>query len=291
MSFQVYADESGGKGQGGYAVMVGVLADAVDWIHFSEDWARVLAIEPAVSAFHMYEAMHHLGEFRRWSSEERDSRINKLIDVVNHFDLRGVLVSVDLDAHKEIVDAYFRDSLGEVIKSERKISKAATDPYFHLFQFTILGAARYLYDRGFRERFEMIFDESRIIGLRVRQWWPAIREMAPPRLSSLLPPDPLFHDDKRAIPLQLADIVAASTRLRAVDDYRFDWIVSAMDGLKWTKEQLVLDRAALEKIYSPRDQSQELRPEVIDYIHRLVVDGNPPDGMSLEWRMTDGPNP
>ena len=93
--------------------------------------------------------------------------------------------------------------------------KILADPHFHAFLAIIAVVCNEVLDSGVNEQVEIIFDEHVIFGPRVALWYPVVKEMIQRSkieeinaISNILPPHPMFRDDKQFVPLQAADILA-----------------------------------------------------------------------------------
>jgi hypothetical protein len=245
---QAYVDESGGKGEGKWLTLVGLIAKAEDWAAFSDLWRSLLDIPPAVSAWHMKDAAHFAGEFSGWARATRDARLWLLASAVNDFSITALHCSVDLDAHKE-----FMAPIGN-LRAPRKsraarIGKILHEPYWLCFHSMIMAVCYELIDHETKDRFEIIFDEHSILGPRVKVWYPVIRAYMEPHEQEIMPVEPLFRDDTKFVPLQCADILAWVLH-RELDDrqHTFGWIPNAMHGLVWSGHRQIFDRGRLKGI-------------------------------------------
>jgi hypothetical protein len=263
MPMQAYVDESGDKGQGDWLTLVGLIASAEEWAKFSDDWRAVLNQPPAVSAWHMREAVNLKEEFRRWSAEERDARLRQLSDVVNKYQITALHASVDIPAYMEFM-APLIDVPFSVRRKKSSAKRVIHEPYWIGFNAIIMAVCYELIDQGATERFEIIFDEKKIFGPRVRAWYPAMRIWMDPHEDAIMPVDPVFRDDKEFVPLQCADLLAwilhrdliendgnstfLSPRRAQGTGRSFDWIKNAMHGLVWSGHRQLFDRARLQGI-------------------------------------------
>jgi hypothetical protein len=74
MPVQAFVDESGGKGQGRYFVMAGLIAHSDHCRIFSDAWQACLSTEPTIAYFKMREAAGLTGQFYGWSETEQNDK-------------------------------------------------------------------------------------------------------------------------------------------------------------------------------------------------------------------------
>jgi uncharacterized protein DUF3800 len=108
MPVQVFADESGGKGQGRHFVMAGLIAEAESWAAFSNEWTACLdrpheRTGRRVRLFKMTEAANCTGGFYGLNDQERDNKLVEFARIINRH-VKYVTASViDLDAHARLL--------------------------------------------------------------------------------------------------------------------------------------------------------------------------------------------
>jgi hypothetical protein len=262
---QAYVDESGDKGQGSWLTLVGLVAHAEEWAVFADEWRSVLNQPPAIKAWHMRDAVNLQKGFRRWTPDERDDRLRQLSDVVNRHEITALHCSVDIPAYMEfmapLIDVPFSS---EKRKRSRALRAIHEQPYWICFHSMVMAVCYELIDKGVTERFEIIFDEKKTLGPRVRSWYPAMRIWMEPHEDAIMPVDPLFRDDEEFAPLQCADILAWILRRDLIDgdgapvflsprkverqSHSFDWVKNAMHGLVWSGHRQLFDRKRLQGI-------------------------------------------
>jgi Protein of unknown function (DUF3800) len=237
MPVRAFVDESIG---GGHFVLAGLIAPAESWKEFSTEWDACLKRHPAIEYFKMREAAKLLqGQFRGWYASERDNKLRELLRIIDKYSKVLISYSVDLKAHAETF--------------ARVNEKPLNEPYFWSFQTMIMSVCLELWDRGLREKFEIIFDEQVIFGRRSKVWYPVVRDVCQrlfPEEYSLLPVDPLFRNDKEFLPLQASDLFAWLF-LRVVNNQKhtFDWIRGEMRSLVYSEENSQhFDRERMEAI-------------------------------------------
>jgi hypothetical protein len=256
---QAFVDESGG---GKHFVMAGLIADSESWIEFSDEWRVCLDQPPAIKVFKMRDAAGLSGAFYKWTKEDRDNRLRQLARIINRYAVITTHSVIDLDAFEE------------VWKKQRWSPQ--NDVYFWPFHNTIMAACFALWDRGIREKFEIIFDENVIFGPRARVWYPVIREgmrIREPEAFTIMPVDPLFRSDDEFLPIQAADLFAWCIR-RATDqggDAGFEWLLDEMKDVQVTEYSQYYDRERMEAVSA--DALRQLREGLIppEY-HKLYVE-------------------
>jgi hypothetical protein len=106
-------------------------------------------------------------------------------------------------------------------------------------QNTIMAVCHHLWDIGWRERFEIIYDMQMISGPKARARYPVIQrlmELKYPDQAKILPVDPMFKTDDESLPLQAADLFAWCLRNATdrQDTKTFAWLLKDMPNLRGT---------------------------------------------------------
>jgi hypothetical protein len=144
-------------------------------------------------------------------------------------------------------------------------AKPMHEPYFWPFQNTVLAAAFTLYDKGWRERFEAIFDENVIFGTRAKMWYPVIREsmrIREPHTFPSLPVDPIFKTDDEVLPLQASDLFAWCFRVgtdvgESADDRPFEWLLTELRNVSLSDHRQYYDQERLTSVMALTKQQQD----------------------------------
>jgi hypothetical protein len=253
MVVQAFVDDSGGKGSTRHFVLAGLVGSAEVWAEFSDEWAACLKQSPSIPVFKMKDAMGRpSGHFFGMTESERDAKLLALARIINRYPKIATFSIIDLDAHAQTW------ALGP---------KPQSEPYFWPYQNTIMAVCHALWDAGWRERFEIIYDEDVIFGPRARPWYPAIKkmfEMTYPEQGAILPVDPMFKTDDEFLPLQAADMFAGCLRYM-VDSQDFEthaWLLNAMPNVQATG-------------YSQFYDLQRMK-DVMAEAQRLFAEGKPP---------------
>jgi hypothetical protein len=221
MPIQAFVDESGSDK---HFLMVGLVGHSENWKEFSEEWAFCLKQPPAISLFKMKEAANYGGQFYGVDPTMRDAKLRSLARIINKHARIVTWSIINLEAHSE---------------TWARMPKPHCDPYFWPFQNSIMAVCYTLWDAGWRERFEIIFDEHRIWGPRARVWYPIIREnleLREPGPGTIMPIDPMFKTDNEFLPIQAADLFAWCIR-KATDkqgENGFEWLLAELKNVKTT---------------------------------------------------------
>lgn len=222
MTAQAFVDDSGGKGQSRNFVLAGLVSDSERWAAFSREWQSCLDQYPRIAVFKMREAASRTGAFRRFTEEQRDSRLRSLAQVINRYAEFAIWTAIDLEAHAQ---------------TWAKLEKPKSEVYFWPFHTLILGTCFDLWEEcKWREPFEIIFDEQLIFGERARKWYPLMREIVRikyPEEFAILPAEPMFRKDDEHLPIQAADLWAWCLRKNSDDPTAgsFEWLLEEMQNV------------------------------------------------------------
>ena len=214
MPIQAFVDDSGGKGQTRHFVLAALAGHSESWMEFSDEWRACLAEQPTIRSLKMREAASCSGQFRGMNEEQRNAKLRALAKIINRHARLVTCSVIDLDAHAK--------TWARGIKPQR-------DPYFYPFHNSIAAICFSLWDKGWRERFEIVFDEDVIFGPRAKLWYPVIKAILKhrePEAATILPIDPLFRSDDEFLPIQAADLFAWVIRKKHDDPAfdAFDWL-------------------------------------------------------------------
>lgn len=263
---QAFVDDSGHKGGPPHFVLAGLVAPAENWAAFSEEWAACLSETPAIPIFKMREAAGRNGHFRHFTEKERDDKVRRLAKIINRYADFYTYSIIDLSAHAE--------TWGTLAL------KPHHEPYFWPFHTTIMATCFQLWDLGWRERFEIFFDEQVIFGPRAKLWYPVVREVInykEPEASQILPIDPVFRTDDEFLPIQAADLFAWWIR-RNFDtplEPSFAWLVDEFSSLKGTEYSQYYDRERMQAVF---DEGKRLAsagefPDEISRAYKSISEG------------------
>lgn len=217
MPIQIFIDESGGRTQGRYFVMAGLISTAEKWAAFSDAWRGCLDRAPRWKSLHMTEVA---SKRRRAGDEKRvviEGKLLELSAIIGEHVEAGIYIEIEVEPFYEV----FKD-----FNPKRRMDWL----YFYAFYGIMMGTCMDLLDAKVKEKLEIIFDENKMHGPRTLQYYPLTREfmrVQHPASDLLLPPSPIFKTDDEFVPLQAADLMAWS-RLRAGDDFPFGFLFDTL---------------------------------------------------------------
>jgi hypothetical protein len=249
LAIQAFVDDSGGKGSTPHFVLAGLIGGSESWAEFSEEWAAALREPPAIPLLKMSHAGGKpTGHFRFMSERERDAKLRRLARVLNQAPRIATYSVIDLEAHA---------------KTWATQARPHSEPYFWPYQNTIMAVCHTLWESGWRERFEIIYDIDVIFGPRARHWYPFIRrlmEIKFPEEATILPVDPMFRSDDEFLPLQAADLFAWCARdsFDKKNDGQFAWLFEEFINIRGTIYSQYYD---LERMTAVMAESQRLFAE------------------------------
>lgn len=242
MTLQGYFDDSGSSANEPIYVLAGFVSDYPTWAHFSDKWRAALDRE-GIAYLKMSEAMRRDGEFARgWSASHRDAFIYELVETIAKHTRLRVSASVKRSDFEDLFHGL--PARGEYME----------DPYQLLFW----GICRLVVEAQFRagqtEPCDFIFDTHGATGERARAWWPHWDGWIHPSRRHLLGDPPMFRDEKRALPIQAADMYAWLVRHRLLGPDVERWQAKAffkalqcvpVQHFRLTRDRLVGLRASL----------------------------------------------
>lgn len=262
MVAQVFVDDSGGKGHSRNFFLVGLVSTSERWGRFSAEWRACLDQRPSIQLFKMRDAASLSGEFRHFSVEQRDARLRELAQIINRHAEFVLWTAIDLDAHAQ--------TWGE-------LPKPLSEVYFWPFHTLIMGACFDLWEEcGWREPFEVIFDEQLVFGERARQWYPLVQQIlrrSYPEEGKILPPTPQFGKDDDHLPIQAADLFAWCLRKNTDDPEAksFEWL---LEELRDVSQSTYCNYYDLDRMSAVRAEST-----------RLITSGEVPQDLIVEARL------
>jgi Protein of unknown function (DUF3800) len=201
---QAYVDDSG-KSEPPVYVLAGFVATAKTWAAFSDDWKEILSLGPLpLKYFKMAEAAScESGQFRFWSEERRNERVNQLVAVIKRHLTYGVCSIIPHKVFEEVL-------------KRRKIFRTVKTP-FHLALFLIQVELWMQHKKwGDPTRVDFIFDKE-ILTQDMRTLYEVMKNGARPEMKALMGDSLIEGDDKDFMPLQAADMLAWKVR-RHMDD-------------------------------------------------------------------------
>src|SRR5947209_18589160 len=98
-----FVDDSGSGGDSPYFVLAGFVASESTWNRFIPDWQAVLNLHPSLTYFKMAEAESLKAQFSVFTRNQRDLRLQQLIDVILAHDPCEVSIAVSAKDYGEIL--------------------------------------------------------------------------------------------------------------------------------------------------------------------------------------------
>lgn len=194
---RAFIDDSGSGGDSTWYVLAGYLGTIRGWDSFDSQWTAVLHSHPYVEYFKASEAesLRREGPWAGITKEQRDAKIDALIEVIGRCARRSICVRIKQVDYDQIVKG--------------NVPRKWDSPYFLLFT-TVVGAAIMIEGLdGDYDDVDFVFDSDsrhqRQFGLML------------PHLGRMRSTDGRFvgairGDEKKLLPLQAADLLAWQTR-------------------------------------------------------------------------------
>lgn len=197
---KAFIDDSGSGGDSSWVVLAGYISTAEVWAEFDAEWLEVLADHPRIDCFHASEAesLRPDGQWAGVSKVERDAKIDRLIGVIQKFELQPISVRMRQSNYDQIVKGH--------------IPTHWDDPYIILLNALITQFAVLIPDR-FPEagQVELVFDNHQRFRKRGPQFYNRMA-VGLPSLSETINPNIHYEDDEDFPPLQAADLLAWQIR-------------------------------------------------------------------------------
>ena len=190
-----FIDDSGSGGDSKWYVLAGYIGTVEGWDQFDQMWLDVLHEHPRTESFKASSAESRKGPFAGFTVEQRNKKIDRLIEVIGKCSRRAVCARMRQSDYNEIVKG--------------KVPPLFDSPYYFLFP-TVMGAAVNIerFD-GRTESIDFVFDSDDTHEKGVRRLLPSVYGMQS------------FHgcvaniirrDDEEFLPLQAADLLAWQIR-------------------------------------------------------------------------------
>jgi hypothetical protein len=195
--FKAFIDDSGSGGDSPWYVLAGYMGTVEGWDSFDAEWTSVLHADPRIECFKSSEAerLHYHSQWAGVSKEQRDSKIDALIEVIGRCSRRAICARMRQRDYDELVKG--------------NIPPNWDSPYY-FFLPSIVGAAINI-ERldGVCEPVDFVFDSDQKHEKGSRQLLPALMPM---RSYYGLLVNVVHRDEKDFLPLQAADLLAWQTR-------------------------------------------------------------------------------
>lgn len=195
----MFIDDSGSGGDSPWVVMAGYIAAAESWDGFEDWWVRVLHDNPRIECFHAFEAesLRPDGPWAGIRKDDRDLKIDRLIEVIQRFDLQPISVRMRQSD-------YLTDIKG-------KIPPYWDDPYFVLFNSLVVQLSVLIPERfPAAGPIEIVFDNHEKFKIRGPKFYEGMRVI--PTISETIQPNVFYENDEDFPGLQAADLLAWQIR-------------------------------------------------------------------------------
>jgi len=166
---------------------------------FVDAWQDVLDQHPKIEYFKMKEAHHCNGQFARFSTGQRDKKVQGLLSVILNHRPTTLQSAIPYDAYE--------------VAFKGRIAKGTDYPYF-LAYYEVIGVwLRYQYANGpHNQKVDFIFDEQKKEGDFAQSAWTFAAYAIPKQVKPFLGGRPVQRNEKTFIPLQAADMMAWHAR-------------------------------------------------------------------------------
>ncbi len=206
---RLYVDDSGKSDQSPVQVLAGYLSTAERWAAFSNEWQELLD-EAGLDAFRMAAAWRLARPYWDRGPLRRDHLIVRMVECIKRHVEMAFVSSVPFEGFHRYLDV-----------TQKTYSHPLGRPYFMGFFAILIQVYDYAFERRADQRIEVIFDEQ---GGESEQYilsaMGGFRRIAGQHFSDLVIPTPIFQNDKDALPLQAADMLAWLVRRDAVNGVR-----------------------------------------------------------------------
>jgi len=260
MVIQVFVDESAqGVPIPPWFAMGGGMASAESWALLSDEWRKLLDKHPVMARF-------KYANFADKHTRRMEQKLLEFARLVDNHVMLGAGIIVDFPAYDNIVNT---------ITSSHAETK---HPYFVAAHLLIQKVTAALFDMGYRERYEIIFDRQRAYFPTFRQYYPAYLEMMEkenPSLASIMPIDPMPRASKEFLPLQVADLMVGLYRASAEtpDERPFSWVhKQGFQKLREAPGPLFIERPYIESISGPLSIAMQEAQDRIDSDNAADID-------------------
>jgi len=234
MVLQVYCDDSGTGSNQPHDVFVlgGWLADSSKWAGFNGEWAAALSEPPSIAYFKMKESRYPRGQYKGWPQHARDTKVSRLAAIVKKYARLGIHFRVSHDDYSDSIKG--------------KVPRELNNPYFVGFYGFMCGVIRFLADEGkVNEPVDFIFDKQLHQSDVVKSAYNLFLHHTPDQYRALIGACPRHEDDKKALPLQAADMLAWHIRREQADQGTSRLETPAWEIFDVRQQQLFCDATLL----------------------------------------------
>jgi hypothetical protein len=191
---QAFVDDSASDKGDKRLFMAGYLNRSDKWRLFEDAWNEELRTSPAIAYLRMVEANSLRGEFKGWTKEARDEKLNGLARIINHFEPISFQFTVNRDEHFRVLTPVSPRGLGS--------------PHFICCFSVVSGIARYVAGTSTNAQIKYIFDEQDGVSADMSLMFHEMKRSIPRAARKLIDGEPAFRNDKLFPQLQAADMLA-----------------------------------------------------------------------------------
>lgn len=194
---KAFIDDSGSGGDSLWYVLAGYIGTVDGWDSFDGEWTGVLHQNPRIEYFKSSEAesLRPDGQWAGISKEQRDEKIDALIEVIGRCARRAVYTRMRQSVYDELVKG--------------NIPLAWDRPYYFLLPSVIGAAINIERIDGDSELVDFVFDSDQTHERGIELLLPFLFPMQS-LYGSLV--NVIRRDDKKFLPLQAADLLAWQVR-------------------------------------------------------------------------------
>jgi hypothetical protein len=247
---KAFIDDSGSGGDSTWYVLAGYLGTVEGWDSFDSQWTEVLHAHPTIEYFKASEAesLRPDGQWARVTKEQRDTKLDALIEVIGRCARRSICVRI----RQRDYDAIVKGNLPKMWDS----------PYYILFTIAVGAAITIERLDGESEDVEFVFDSDH----RHRRQF----DLMLPPLKRMESVDGRFvnavrRDERMVLPLQAADLLAWQTRrfCEPNNEPRRRHFYTARDCPPKQSELFIVDRPKLiDMVRDMRETAARIAPSL-----------------------------
>jgi len=233
---QVFVDDSG-RGENAdnpIFVLAGYAGRVQNWEAADDDLQRIMRKKPTLDYLKGKEAAALNGNFTGWTAEDRDTKLAEMIAVLNKYRMIAISAAVSYSDFNRILATP---------------KGAMKNPYALAFCHVVVWMLDSAAKKSSREKIELIFDQG-IIGRErnIDAAYAGMMNHLPKNMTDLLVGRPRYEDDKRFLPLQMADLFAWHSRRDYAEQIASRgarrWQSNVWDALRTTHGKALLLRSS-----------------------------------------------
>ena len=245
---RAFIDDSGSGGDSTWYVLAGYLGTLEGWEAFDSQWTEVLRAHPSVEYFKGSEAQRLRGPWAGVTREQRDSKIDALIEVIGRCARRSICTRLRQRDYDQVVKG--------------NVPPKWDSPYYLLFTILVGAAINIEAIDGEGDDVDFVFDSDQKHQRQFDLMLPPIARMESAYSRFI---NAVRRDDKESLPLQAADLLAWQTRrfCEPSDEPRRKHFYAARDCPPQENELFILDRQKLVMIVQDmRESAAALAPSL-----------------------------